>query len=484
MGFLAMIGVLSALLGTGQSEKQLQEAINRSVNPTDGDYQLMRKAGDKAFVLLLPKVERRNAMDKKLYPNRRDRNTELYNQVWLLCACATEKRTPEMTRLYRVARDREQDMIFTWLAYVGEPTSNRALFESFVDAREAERKRFAYDRRPQEAAAALLRIGDSKAVQLLADVLLDDKALGPVRHTIYLSIARTASPIALAALRKAKACSREWRMLGEVVKEANRSPWAHEGIPARHTDSQDKKWGLIYLDALGSTQDLWLVNKQDGKWTDPVFTGVSTYWPRSYTGGNPTKGEPEYLAKMDRFITNGEWKQLIGSPELTLDSDKDGFTDVVERWLALDPQNTDSDGDGLKDSVDKNPHAMSRPLNENEQILQAALDAAVFGRTDIGRNLIVAFPEGVQPIEVTCWPGLVLSKEAEARATRPDALFGFGIRFGSKGQKALKILRPGLAEVSMTEDGGWYMNGYIIVLKRFGVEWLPIRYRSLWSAAA
>lgn len=41
------------------------------------------------------------------------------------------------------------------------------------------------------------------------------------------------------------------------------------------------------------------------------------------------------------------------------DSDNDGLTDIVENKLLLDPNNPDTDGDGIKDSEDKNPRFKS-----------------------------------------------------------------------------------------------------------------------------
>ena len=46
--------------------------------------------------------------------------------------------------------------------------------------------------------------------------------------------------------------------------------------------------------------------------------------------------------------------------DIERDSDADGFTDLLEARLATDPRNPDTDGDGLKDSLDDFPQASAR----------------------------------------------------------------------------------------------------------------------------
>lgn len=46
--------------------------------------------------------------------------------------------------------------------------------------------------------------------------------------------------------------------------------------------------------------------------------------------------------------------------KITKDSDSDGLTDIVENIMLLNPQNPDTDGDGITDAKDKNPRFKSK----------------------------------------------------------------------------------------------------------------------------
>lgn len=49
----------------------------------------------------------------------------------------------------------------------------------------------------------------------------------------------------------------------------------------------------------------------------------------------------------------------LNIPKITLDSDNDGLTDIAEDKLMLNPKNSDTDGDGISDFIDKNPRFKS-----------------------------------------------------------------------------------------------------------------------------
>lgn len=96
------------------------------------------------------------------------------------------------------------------------------------------------------------------------------------------------------------------------------------------------------------------------------------------TGGRA--GLRAVLAAKDRSrtlppLTKTRDLERLGLAATGKDSDHDSLTDLMERRLGTDPHNPDTDGDGLKDGVDKNPLAAPRRLSEVEQILAAAFEA-------------------------------------------------------------------------------------------------------------
>jgi hypothetical protein len=75
------------------------------------------------------------------------------------------------------------------------------------------------------------------------------------------------------------------------------------------------------------------------------------------------------------------------------DQDGDGWTDVAEQRLGLDPQQNDTDGDGLADGLDPCPNfapPAGQETNEEISILQKAI-FATFGLTD-SRYLLLVGP--------------------------------------------------------------------------------------------
>jgi hypothetical protein len=69
------------------------------------------------------------------------------------------------------------------------------------------------------------------------------------------------------------------------------------------------------------------------------------------------KTEPEALPVLPATyeLVKDNLLMEIDFPRLITDSDNDRLTDIMENKLFLDPNNNDTDGDGIKDNADKNP---------------------------------------------------------------------------------------------------------------------------------
>lgn len=63
--------------------------------------------------------------------------------------------------------------------------------------------------------------------------------------------------------------------------------------------------------------------------------------------------------------------------KITLDSDNDGLTNIVEEKMLLNPNNPDTDGDGIIDSKDKNPRFKSKKTAKSI-LYEALMDKYVF----------------------------------------------------------------------------------------------------------
>jgi hypothetical protein len=71
---------------------------------------------------------------------------------------------------------------------------------------------------------------------------------------------------------------------------------------------------------------------------------------------------------------------------LRQDNDGDGITDIVERHLLLDPQNADSDGDGIPDGRDSLPNV---PHSSGEDPTQGAMAAVIEKMFDVRMGPII-----------------------------------------------------------------------------------------------
>jgi hypothetical protein len=88
--------------------------------------------------------------------------------------------------------------------------------------------------------------------------------------------------------------------------------------------------------------------------------------PRALMEGTPDPG-PKAPAMGPQ-----QWKLSI--KEIQKDSDGDGWTDVEEQRLGLDPKNKDSDGDGIPDGQDVCPNFSLRDEDRNDE------DIKIFGK--------------------------------------------------------------------------------------------------------
>jgi len=186
------------------------------------------------------------------------------------------------------------------------------------------------------------------------------------------------------------------------------------------TDARGATWCLFHSGALGDDRDLWLGQKVNGRWQQAWFLGVRdelTNTPDLFDHHSP--GE----------IFNMDWVQfLVDNPLLTRDSDNDGFTDIVEARLGLDPHNPDCDGDGIPDGSDSWPNAPSRPLNDKEQVVAAAFLITFRDGEPVSSPLVSTFECGGcdKPFAVPRSKGLFIWKKPDAPKLPLEEGFGHG----------------------------------------------------------
>src|SRR5205085_9310988 len=117
-----------------------------------------------------------------------------------------------------------------------------------------------------------------------------------------------------------------------------------------------------------------------------------------------------------KLLDGDRWyDRFAADPELRRDSDRDGWSDVMEAYAGTDPHNKDTDGDGLPDSVDKNPLAAPGLLTDYQAILGAAVQGLMRFVGNWSHPIVVHLPAGVAPFEMFGVDGPILARTPETK---------------------------------------------------------------------
>lgn len=131
----------------------------------------------------------------------------------------------------------------------------------------------------------------------------------------------------------------------------------------------------------------WVTRSTDGglHWTEPLYLGIQKYSPyfvlsnSKMSIGTDDKITLEVaIREIDRKNQTlpPEWPPIVSRSEEGLylefdwkdierDTDGDNITDIMEMHLSLNPQNSDTDGDGIIDGQDSIPHLPFQHQDEN-----------------------------------------------------------------------------------------------------------------------
>ena len=201
-------------------------------------------------------------------------------------------------------------------------------------------------------------------------------------------------------------------------------------IDLKNSKEMEKLWNEMHEDKIGSIDKcdaikygnlknnqavIYTDNKFNGCFEDGYWIALSNdngkNWKRYYTGLTVNKN---YYFKLNSKIPL--WKDLktlqieavivkkiadrviMSSPEkfttvkdsiaielniakITKDSDSDGFTDIVEDIMLLNPHNPDTDGDGITDAKDKNPRFKSKKTAKSI-LYEVLMESHMYFNTD------------------------------------------------------------------------------------------------------
>ena len=156
------------------------------------------------------------------------------------------------------------------------------------------------------------------------------------------------------------------------------------------------------------------------------------------------------------------------------DSDGDGWTDIEERALGLDPFRTDSDGDGIDDGHDCSP-LYAPPASDSKDdevaILQQAV-FAVFGMSS-SRYALLATDKNVRRLQASGLAGPILF----GPPLRRDA-FGWGGVFVD--WKIVTTTKDEATVEISDEEAPQIGGGQEVRLRRISGEWVVVGHHVKW----
>lgn len=312
-----------------------------------------------------------------------------------------------------------------------------------------------------------------------------------VRNEAYLSLVRTGGPAYVPDVLAARKTERQRtsltrrfrlvsvppRVLTEKESDDNRG---NARVLATAKNSKGQLWALLSFYAIGLDDTLWVARWSEGKWEELTFTGMQQQ--------RQPRIPQNWLA---RFTSAPALQRLRA------DSDGDGLTDVLEPCLGTNPHNPDSDSDGLRDDVDKNPLAAPRPLSDGEKVLSAAVEAFCHQGGLQGIRLI-HLPPGIRPLEFSGPSGTIISlpnNTTSRKKALADALFQDTISFrpprydfdgaALRNEKTTNVI---LWNANKTEAKLQLIStftsrsgaGFELRLKKFGNEWIVLDIEMSW----
>ncbi|MCH7904357.1 MAG: PQQ-like beta-propeller repeat protein [Armatimonadetes bacterium] len=381
-----------------------------------------------------------------------------------------------------------RDNLLRLLADRGDPAHSTSYFliqVADIPADELEFGKFS------SALTSLANSPEPEAVEFMIGLLQNEAVDSRVRELAYVNLARVGGAAGLKAVlaerfgRRLLAPLEKRMKLSELVEDSER----RTAIIDTRKDDDGTLWALITSDAMGSYSDLWIVHRENDKWVQPLFTGLTQVSRR--IRNRPDNVEQSYKGYSVSDIVAGLWFDLlVGEKTVSSDRDGDGLTDLMEERLGTDPADPDTDDDGTGDLVDPWPMVKPRTLTNKEAFFAAVFEARYHFDTDVSPAIFTG-EKGMEPFEMPGWHGPVIWTDEERRSNRTDKLSGLweeGVAFlGFEEARDFDDDSPPSGQtITWNEDlsegtviistyyGGLNGTGYFVRAKKFGNRWVVI----------
>jgi hypothetical protein len=331
-----------------------------------------------------------------------------------------------------------------------------------------------------KAIKRLQAIGSSKAVAILRDFLtLDRINCQQLKQYSLITLGNIGTRPAIDAIRQFEAWSKKrftrpspFRFGFKDCAVDHISPYKLSPL-AKTTDEKNATWALFQWNCHSADAEIWICKSLgDVLWSQPILLdlpGITEFYPFIRKRG-------KWDVKRSFQIKNGSIKIVIDEKiwesrisDHLADMDMDGLTDLVEARLLTDPNDPDSDRDGLPDGRDSNPLTPKHnDTNDVTQIRQAVFSALC--ATSNSRNAVVIVDrDDFAKQEYYGYAGVVLRS--------PEIRHGFVNITGIKVN--LKSHDTATATISDWE-GNLAASGHLAKLKKLHGKWVVVEFEMTW----
>jgi hypothetical protein len=322
------------------------------------------------------------------------------------------------------------------------------------------------------------------------------------RTAAYIKLGAIGTKESLAAARRVEAKSKTMPLLPATVPLG---VWTHpmwhfgdaEIKPIASTKASDgTTYAIVNDDLLGDDTDLFLISTKTPadhtSWTRPVLIPKRIY--RGFHDPKLVEGKPGELVFSftqgppgPRNIMEGQLSPPQKSPHigkqtwglslqvLLQDSDGDGWTDIEEERMGLDPKNRDSDGDGFPDGQDTCPNYPPKKDESEDEEIQI-LQKAVFAEYGLSRSrALLLVPSGSKHFQVWGYRGPILYLDSQASwgKQHPEGGIFVSWKITSKTDRD--------ATVSLSDyEGPLAGSGVELHVHKYGNEWFVTEKGSGW----
>ena len=266
--------------------------------------------------------------------------------------------------------------------------------------------------------------GSEEAINVLFDCLTDDKMNITLKQNALTALGRIGTEPAIEAIKKFERWSqRRYTNPAPFHIGPQPSPINHirlaQAIPiAQTTNSENQTCVLVPLSLYGE-RDFFLITQIDNNtWSEPILLDLPEF-PR-FSIKTETEWDVKCTLALEDDLVKIECQDKsyeVKISEQIKDTDNDGFPDIVEARLSTDPENPDSDGDGIPDGKDSNPLTpKNKETNETTEIYQAVF--SIMFATSNSRNIMLVIDrDDFAKQEYYGYPGPVIRT--------PSAIDGF-----------------------------------------------------------